>query len=125
AQGNREIAGNYEEKVKIQILERIFGCFHAVVSTDHIEINVLGKSIDEVPALCCEAFIHNAQAQVTDPGVQGVSEYDQHVGRWKHQLNQQDALASQLLDFLGQESEVTTYRGKHGSSYPLNCILRI
>src|SRR5207247_6107247 len=113
AQSTGEIRWNYDESIQVEALERLFRILHACISMRHIEIHVLGKRVDETPAFCCDAMIDDTRAQVANLRVQGISEYDQHHCRRKHQLNQENAVAPELLNFLHGQSEITSYEGWH------------
>ena len=114
-QSAREICRNDDECIKVETPERIFRVFRAPVLTHDFEIHVLRQRVDEASAFCCETFIHYAKTQVADFGVQGKSEDDQDDGGRKHQLNQKNAIAPQLLNFLGGERNVTSNRRRHES----------
>src|SRR5262249_39219609 len=125
AQSAREIGRNYQEEIQIKGLESLFRLFRVSILTGHLEIHILGEGVDQSSAFGCETFIHDAETQIANLRVQGISEYDQHNRRRQHQLDQQDAIAPELLDFLGSESNVTSNECRHWISYPLNCIFRI
>src|SRR5262249_42060390 len=123
SQSPREISRNDDEEVQVQALECVYGVLRAYESIRHLEIHILGQRIDEALAFGCHALIHHAQTQVANPRVQGKSEDDQHDCRRKHQLNQQDAIASELLDFLHRQSEISSYEGSHRSLLSLELHL--
>ena len=114
-QSAREIGWNDDECIQLQAIERIFRLLHAPVLMRHVEVHVPCRRVDEAPAFGCDTFIHDAETQIANLRVQGESENDQH-DRWrKHQLNQENPVAPQLLNFFGSQREITSNRCRHDS----------
>src|SRR5262245_5173987 len=89
----------------------------------HPEIDVLGYRIDETAAFSRHAFIHHAQTQIANLGVQGISEYDQHDCWRKQELDKQDTIAPELLDFFRGQREIASYERGHWPPLPFELHL--
>src|SRR4030095_6097768 len=111
------------EYMQVRASERVFRLLRAYISIRHLEIHILGQKVDEALAFGCHTLVHHAQTQVANLRVQGISKDDQHDCRRKHQLNQQDAITPELLDFLHRQSEISSYEGSHRSLLSLELHL--
>ncbi len=112
-QGTVEIVRDNEKHVQIQLFERIFRSQGGRIYTGHLEVDILRQRIYEVPAFDRQILIGHTKPQVPNFRVEGEPEDHQYDGGRDHQLNDEAAIAPQLLEFFYRKSRVTPEKGTH------------